>query len=77
MYVWAIGREQTGSGAKRYGVSVARYPLSTIHTRKTLLELVFTWEAWNIERGLKEPAVRQSPPLEGSRRYLCLDGDPI
>jgi hypothetical protein len=76
VYVWAIGKEQTDLGAKRYGVSVARYPLSTIHTRIRLFELAFSGEAWNIERGPKE-AVRKSTPLEGSRCYLCIDGGPI
>jgi hypothetical protein len=47
-----------------------------IHTRIRLFEGVFTWEALNINRGLKEP-VRKSTPLEGLRRYLCLDGGPI
>jgi hypothetical protein len=74
--VWAIGRERRGSGAKNYSGKVARYPLSTTHTIESLFELGFTWEAWNIERGLKE-AVRKSTPLEALRRYLCLDGGPI
>jgi hypothetical protein len=39
-------------------------------------ELALTWEAYNIKTGLKE-AVRKSTALEGSRRYLCLDGGPI
>ena len=76
MKVWATGREWRDSGEKHHGASVARYPLSTAHTRIRLSELAFTWEAWNIERGLKE-AVGKSTPLEGSRHCLCLDGGPI
>ena len=71
--VWATGREWRGSRAKHHSVDVARYPLSMTHTITRLFELAFTWEAWNIERGLKE-AVRKSTSLEDSRRYLCLDG---
>ena len=73
MKVWATGIERRDSGARNHSVDVARHPLSTTHTRTRLFKLAFSWEAWNIVRGLEE-AVRKSTPLEDLRHYLCLDG---